>query len=432
MLNFTGGASRYCDGVSRRDALQVGAASILGLSMADFFRADAVHANDASYSKKSFINVFLSGGPSHMDMWDLKPEAPMEFRGEFKPIDTCVSGIQICEHLPKLAARMDKLAIIRSIAGLVDEHASNQTESGWNGNSLRTSGGRPSIGAVVSKVHGTSNGAAPTFVDLTGVSRPGFLGSVHSAFRPDGEGRENLSLRNMTTQRLDNRKELLYGLDRLKRDADASGSMTAMDSFAQRAVGVITSGQLAKALDLNREDPRTRERYLIGDQGRENERFLVARRLVQAGVRVVSMSWGGWDTHGQNFVQLKNQLPRLDHGIAMLIEDLEAHGLLNDTVIAVWGEFGRTPRVNATAGRDHWPRAASVMLAGGAFRKGQAIGSTNRLGEEPKDRPVHLQEIFTTLYHHLGIDARYTTLVDSNGRPQYLVEKPNLVTELVS
>jgi uncharacterized protein (DUF1501 family) len=421
--------------VSRRNFLQVGAAGVAGLTLANFLQADESRQNDASYSKKSIINVYLGGGPSHMDTFDLKPEAPKEFRGEFQPIDTNVSGIQICEHLPRLASMMDQLAIIRSISGLAEEHSPHQTETGWSEQSLRSSGGRPSLGSVVAKLHGANNGAAPTFVDLSGHTRHGYLGSVYGAFRPDGEGRANLKLAGgVTTTRLDDRQRLLSGLDRLKRDADASGSMKAMDSFAQRAVSVITSGDVAQALDLSQEDPRLRERYLGGSQtpNQENDRFLVARRLISAGVRCVSLAWGGWDTHADNFGHLKRQLPPLDQGLAVLIEDLTAHGLLRDTIVVVWGEFGRTPRVNTGGGRDHWPRAMSVLLAGGGLQTGQVIGATNRLGEQPKDRPVHLQDVFATLYQHMGIDPKYTTLVDNNGRPQYLVDHNSGVRELLA
>lgn len=435
MFTICGSRARYCDGVSRRNFLRVGAAGLGGLTLADFLRADDSQQRDPSYTKKSIINVYLAGGPSHMDTFDLKPEAPKEFRGEFKPIDTNVTGIQICEHMPNLAAMMDKLAIVRSLTGLYEEHSPHQTETGWSESSLRSSGGRPSLGSVVARLHGANNGAAPTFVDLTGHTRHGFLGSVYGAFRPDGEGRANLSLAGgVSVGRLDDRQRLLTGLDRLKREADSSGSMKAMDSFAERAVSVITSGEVARALDLSQEDPRLHERYVSGGASphRENDRFLVARRLISAGVRCVSLAWGGWDTHGNNFGHLKMQLPPMDRGLGTLVEDLDAHGLLKDTIVIVWGEFGRTPRVNGGAGRDHWPRAMSVLVAGGGLVTGQAIGATNRLGEQPKDRPVHLQEIFATLYQHMGIDPRYTTLVDNNGRPQYLVDHNTGVRELVA
>ncbi len=433
MLTLLGSGSQFCDGVSRRAFLKVGALGVGGISLADILRADAQAGRADSH--KAVINIYQAGGPSHIDTFDPKPEAPKEFRGEFAPIETCVSGIQICEHLPRLAGLMDKLTIIRSLAGLVDEHAPNQTESGWHGNLLKSIGGHPSFGSVIARLTGASHGSAPTFVDLSGVARHGFLGPVYGAFRPDGEGRADLKLNSVSVDRLGERRELLAGLDRLRRDVDHSGMMQAMDSFSQRAVGVVTSGRLANALDLQQEDPRLRRRYSLTEKNEgsfPNDPFLTARRLVEAGVRCVSLAWGGWDTHGDNFGHLKRQLPAFDQGVGTLIEDLSARGMLDDVVVLVWGEFGRTPRVNGTAGRDHWPRAASVLMAGGSLRMGQVIGSTNRLGEEPKDRPVHLHEVFATLYNHMGIDPRYTTLIDPNGRPQYLVEHPLPVKELLA
>jgi hypothetical protein len=295
-------------------------------------------------------------------------------------------------------------------------------------------GGRPGIGSVVSKVIGssqnTARGAIPTFVDITGWTRSGFLSKTYAGYRPDGEARRNLRLNGITLERLEDRQTLLTGLDGLRREADTSGMMRSMDSFTERAVNLITSGELARALDLKKEDPRNRDRYGI-DQYGENQRFLMARRLISAGVRCVGLSWGGWDTHGDNFNQMRRQLPPLDRALAALIEDLDARGRLDDTIIMMSGEFGRTPRINGGAGRDHWAPASFFFLAGGGFRHGQAIGATNRLGEEPADRPVHLQHVFHTLYRVLGIDAHTVTLDDPNGRPQYLVEERELIRELL-
>ncbi len=437
MLSILGGAGRFCDRVSRRGFLQVGAVGLGGLTLADLLRAEA--RAGASARPKSIINIYLPGGPSHIDTFDPKPNAPKEFRGEFRPIETNIAGIQICEHLPQLAARMDKLTIVRSLSGLRDEHMPNQTESGWASSSLKSIGGHPSLGSVVAKLQTVADGNTPPFVDLTGHTGHGFLGPVYGAFEPDGPGRRNLSLNNITLNRLNDRRELLSGLDRLRRETDASGMMDAMDSFTSRAVGVITSGKMAAALDLSREDPRIRARYGQSDRDRrnrdgqsgQNDRLLVARRLVEAGVRCVSLSWGSWDTHQDNFKTLSRQLPRLDQGVSTLIDDLDARGMLDDTIVLCWGEFGRTPRINGGAGRDHWSRVASVLMAGGGMQMGQAIGTTNRLGEVAKDRPVHFQEIFATVYFKLGIDPRYTTLIDPNGRPQYLVDQREPMKELI-
>ena len=360
----------------------------------------------------------------------MKPEAPPEIRGEFHPIATKVPGMQICHLMPKLAGMADKFTIIRSLTGLNNEHSPSQTESGWKEFDLKSIGGHPSLGCVVAKLHGPTNGPVPRFVDLNGHSQHGFLGPVYSAFRPDNDGRADLRLRpEITVDRFHNRAELLKQLDHVRRDIDSSHMMEAMDAFNSRAMGVITSSKLAEALDWEKADPKIRDRYGIPESN-DNSRFLVARRLVECGVRIVSFSWGGWDTHTENFSTLRRQLPPLDTALSAMINDLDESGLLATTTIAMWGEFGRSPRISG-GGRDHWPRAASVFIAGGGLRSGQVIGSTNRYGETAQDRPVHFQEVFSTFYHQLGIDPRTTTLRDPNGRPQYLVEHPEPIAELI-
>jgi hypothetical protein len=433
MLNFLGSRQRCCDGVSRRSFFQIGALGIGGLTLADLLRLEAGAAG--SVSKKSVINIILSGGPTHLDTFDLKPDAPKEIRGEFRPIATCVPGFEFCELMPRLATVADKFSVVRSLTGVSEEHTNIQSSTGWPERSLKSMGGRPSVGAVMSKIFGpaqtTSSGSAPTSVDLTNVSRPGFLGQVHAAFTPDGVGRQNLTLNDqINLRRLDDRKELLGGLDRLRKDADARGMMTAIDSFTERAVDMVTSGSIARALDVKNEDPRLIARYGI-EKDKQNQRMLLARRLIEAGSRCVTFTWGSWDTHSGNFASMRSQLPNLDNGLSALIEDLDGHGMLQDTIILMSGEFGRTPRINGGAGRDHWGRAGFFYIGGGGFRHGKAIGSTNRFGEVAHDRPVHLQNVFATVYKQLGIDPDTVTLTDPNGRPQYLVDERKLITELL-
>lgn len=431
MLTFLGNQQgAYCDGVTRRSFLRVGGMALGGLSLTQLLRAEEQAGKQAT--GKSIINIYLGGGPTHMDTFDLKPNAPSEYRGEFRPIATKSQGLEICELMPELASVGDKFSVIRSITDMNNEHNGRQSESGFSIRELPSLGGRPGLQSVMSKVLGpaqvTPHGTAPTSVDLTGWTNPGFLGQMHSAYRPDATGRSNLQLnRSISLNRLDNRKELLSGLDRLRRDVDAAGMMTAMDSFADRAVGIVTSGELYKALDTKNEDPRNVERY----GGRQTANFLVARRLIDAGVRSVSFNWGGWDTHGNNFGSMRRQLPPLSQALTALIEDLDARGKLDDTIILMSGEFGRTPRINGGAGRDHWPRAGFYFMAGGGFRHGQAIGATNRKGEVPVDRPLHLQQLFSTIYHQLGIDPNTTTLTDPNGRPQYIADHREVIKELV-
>ena len=419
-IRFGSNAS-YCDGVSRRSFLKLGAMTIGGLSLSDLYRAEA-EAGIGS-SNKAIINVHLGGGPSHQDMFDLKPDAPAEFRGEFNPVATNVAGIQICEHFSKLAQMADKFAIIRSLVGSSGQHSNYQTHTAYDSRDLRNAGGRPAMGSVVSKMFGEGASGAPAFISYNG-GDPGYLGPVFKPYQPMG-GSLKLS-KDLTTDRLDDRTNLLSSLDKIRRDVDASGQMTALDSFTQRAVGVVTSGKVADALDRSKVDAKDSDRY-----GKEGLPFLTARRLVEAGVRVVTFNWGGWDSHSQNFVSLRKQLPKLDLGLSALIQDLHDRGMEKDVTVVVWGEFGRTPRINSNAGRDHWPQVMMAFLAGGGMRTGQVIGSTTKNAEHAKDRPVHFQEVFATLYHNLGVDVRTAQLYDTAGRPQYLVEKRDVLSELV-
>ena len=417
-----GRKSRYCDGISRRSMLKIGTLGVAGLTLPNLLRAES--AAGVGSTSKAIINIHLAGGPSHQDMFDLKPDAPREFRGEFNPIKTNVPGIEICEHMPLLAQMADKYAIIRSLVGMFDDHSNYHTQTGFGRNDLRNVGGRPSIGSVVSRLLGPTGSGSPCYIAYND-GPEGFLGPVYKPYRPQGGDLRLVG--GVDETRLSTRTNLLTSLDRIRRNVDASGKMEALDSFTQRAVGVVTSGKVADALDLNKEDAKIRERY-----GNEDGRmFLTARRLIEAGVRVVTFDWGGWDTHGDNFNQLRRQLPKLDQAMSSLLKDLGDSGLDKDVTVMMWGEFGRTPRVNGGAGRDHWSRVAMGFLAGGGLRTGQAIGSTTAYAEEAKDRPVHLQEVFATLYHNLGIDVERTQLIDPAGRPQYLLELRKPISELV-
>jgi hypothetical protein len=267
---------------------------------------------------------------------------------------------------------------------------------------------------------------------------PGFLGKAHAPFQPEGDGMADMQLHGVTLDRLSDRQTVLSSLDRFRREADSSGMMDGMDAFNRRAFDVLTSSKLVEALDIEREDQKLRDRYGRGykenkdDGGPRNlDNFLIARRLVSAGVRCVTLAFSRWDWHGANFRQGREEMPLLDQGVSALVEDLEQRGMLDDVSVVVWGEFGRTPRINPGAGRDHWPQVSCALLAGGGMRTGQTIGETNRLGEVPKERPVHFQEVFATLYHNLGIDVGATTIPDHAGRPQYLVDQRAPMVELV-
>ncbi|HTI49893.1 MAG TPA: DUF1501 domain-containing protein [Planctomycetaceae bacterium] len=451
MLSISGGKSAdYCDRQSRRHFLKIGSMALGGLALPQILRAEAASGTQSrKLSHKAIIMIYLSGGPSHQDMYDLKLDAPPEIRGSFQPIDTNVPGIRICEHMPRLAAMMDKFTIIRSLYGSKDQHNSDLCLSGYPAGPKGRQDGHPSLGSVVSRLQGAVDPAVPPFVGLTIKTRhapysnpgiPGFLGLAHAPFQPDGPGMADMRLNGVTLDQLRNRQALLTGFDQFRRHMDATATLQGVDAFTQQAFDVLTSSRLVEALDLEKEDPAIRARYGRGsadpafgeDAGPHwMDQFLLARRLVEAGTRCVTLSFGSWDRHGGNFARLPEQLGKLDQGVTALVEDLHARGLEQDVSVVCWGEFGRTPRINKDAGRDHWPQASCALLAGGGMRMGQVIGSTNRLGEVPQDRPIHYQEVFATLYRQLGIDAQAVTIPDHSGRPQYLLDHREAIRELV-
>jgi len=427
-------STAFCDRFARRSFLKIGSLGLGGLSLTELLRAEA--ANDVRGSKRAVIMVYLPGGPPHQDMFDLKLEAPAEIRGEFRPVSTTVPGIQICEHLPRLAKLADKFAIIRSMVGAKDRHESFQCMTGRL-NERNPPGGWPELGSVVSKLSRREQSSLAAYVNLSPKMRhrpynfghPSFLGAAHTPFMPLGDIKEDMVLNGISLERLADRRQLLANMDNFRRLADSQGTMDGLDSFQQRAFEILASGELLQALDVSAEDPRVRERYGTGtdkEQGdaapRLNEQFLLARRLVEAGVRVVTLSYSFWDWHGQNFKNAKQNFPDFDQALSALIEDLAQRGLLETTTVIAWGEFGRTPKINKDAGRDHWPNVSCALLAGGGMRTGQVIGATDRLGGEAVSRPVSFQEVFATLYHNLGINASTTTVTDYSGRPHYLVD----------
>jgi hypothetical protein len=407
--------------------LQIGAFGA-GLTLADLLRLRATATAPAApaASPKSAIMIYLPGGPSHMDMYDLKPEAPVEYRGEFRPIATNVPGIQICEHFPQQARMFDKLAVVRSIVS-VDEHSDSLVMTGYSENTNRNAH-HPSFGAVVSRLRGNAQADVPPFVSLRGMGigcEPGYLGVAHRAFTPSGPGMSNLGLAGgLNSQRVEDRRSLLAEFDNVRRDIDASGTMSGMDAFATRAFDMIASGSVRRALDLSREDPRVRDRY------RGVEDFLRARRLVEAGVGCVTLAIHGWDTHGDNFRALRRQLPDVDRGVANLVQDLCDRGMDQDVVTVMWGEFGRTPRVNNSAGRDHWAPVMSALIAGGGLRMGQAVGSSSSRGEYPRDRRCTVSQVLSTLYRAIGIDPSMT-FPNGSGRPMYILDDREPLAELL-
>jgi hypothetical protein len=469
MFTILGRAHRHCDGLQRREFLTAGALAVGGLTLADLLRVEA--AAQIKSSEKAIIMIHLDGGPPQMDLIDPKPDAPVEVRGEFKPIATKVAGLQICELLPKVASIADKLAFVRSLVGSAGAHDAFQCQSGFPAKDLQSLGGRPALGSVVAKLRGSPKDDAPPFVDLMqgrplvrNSARPGFLGPTYNPFRPDLSKmfarelepgmKKELAARGadhtvqltlvdgLTPERLEDRARLLAGFDTLRRDLDASGNMEAMDRFTQQATNILTSGRFAAALDLSHEAPKVLERYTpaVADdpdrfytsEGAPSVRkLLLARRLIEAGVRCVSVSFSDFDTHSKNFPRMRQLLPLIDHGLHALVTDLEERGMLGDVSVVVWGEFGRTPKINKDGGRDHWPAVGPALLAGGGMKVGQALGATDRHAGAVVSRPVSYQEVFATLYHNLGIDAGATTINDPNGRPQHLLDQGKPIRELV-
>jgi hypothetical protein len=434
----------FCDGVSRSDFLTVGGTLFGGcLALPHLLAAEAKTGTKTSH--KSVINIYLPGGPPHLDMWDLKPDAPAEVRGEFNPIQTSVTGIQICELFPRIAKMMDKFAIIRSLVGSSGDHDAYQCMTGRP----RTPANAdfwPSFGSWVSKSQGAADPSVPAHVTLmypTGERRwgdpgqGGFLGLAHAPFRlvggrDTGMKSDNLTLKGVSLDRLQDRVGLLKGFDDLDRKLDRTGTMDGMDSFNRQALDILTSSKLKDAIDLTKEDPKTLERYGVDDPSFERDgaprmvrNFCIARRLVEAGARVVTMNFTRWDWHGsdgKNFVQARKDFPLLDVAVTTLIEDLYNRGLDKDVTVIVWGEFGRTPKINNMASRDHWPQLSCALMAGGGMQTGQVIGASNRLAERATQRPVTHQEIFATLYKNLGIDHNAVREYDANGRPHFPID----------
>jgi len=437
MLTVTGDRYALCDGLPRRSFLKIGALGLGGLMLPDLLRAEARSSRGSS--SKALINIHLAGAPSHQDLWDLKPDAPAEIRGEFNPMATKVPGMRICELLPGLARRADRFAIIRGLVGAFDDgHNTNMILTGYPGDSLKSVGGRPSIGSVLSRLAPPSKDPTVPFVSLLSKNNPttsGYLGPLHQPFVPEAGVTEDFKLGRIDASRLKNRTDLLRGLDLLRRDVDAGGQMNAMDRYTQQAMELVLSGKMADALDLSKEKPQTLRRY-IGSGKDEfpysyNRRLLIARRLIEAGVRCVALEGLAlWDTHEDNFNTLRRLLPALDMGLCALLDDLQDRGLLEDVTVAAWGEFGRTPRINEKGGRDHWPRVSAALLAGGGMKTGQVIGSTDRHGGEAVDA-IHYHQVLATLYHNLGVDLEQTQFVDPSGRPQYLLDYRQPVRALI-
>jgi hypothetical protein len=447
VLTISGDQRRFRGGMSRRDFLRVGALGVAGPTLADLLHHEA-RAGADDRRPKSVIYIVLGGGPSHIDAWDMKPDAPDEFRGPFHPIATKLPGVRICEHMPAQAAIMNDLALVRGIRSIENDHFLSEVYTGLP----RSSGHRPAFGSVVSRLAGTGS-ALPTYVSLSEASsgefeyeKPYYAGPGHAPFRPFGDSLTDLNpVKNL--DQLHDRKQLLTTFDALRQDLDRGDALTGMDRFQARALDMITSPKVRDAFDLSKEPesllsayghkagkyPHQTVKTILYDW--DARPYLLARRLVEAGVRVVTVQNGDWDHHGSPegdiFAALKMKLSLLDRSLCALIGDLKARGLDRDVLVVVLGEFGRTPKITPMGpGREHWAEAGCALFFGGGLKMGQVIGATDSRAERSKSGTIGFQNILATVYHVLGIDPSQQ-LTDYNGRPQSLLDDPEPVAELV-
>jgi hypothetical protein len=437
---------------SRRSFLQSGVLGVGGLSLADFMRLDAAGAIRPSAAGANVILFWLSGGPGHMETWDPKPKAPVEYRGPFGAIPTNVPGIQFGELMPEQARLADKLAVVRTVNHGTGDHTKGNhwMLTGYEGPAFNSPDNRqqrrPALGSAVARVRGPNTPGMPPYVGVPHL-RGGtdnlfhyasYLGGGWNPFVVNSDPNEsdysvrNLALvSNMTMQRIADRRELMLSLDQFR--AAAESRLSDFDEHHQAAFDLLTSNRAREAFDLSSESPALRDRY-----GRHTfgQSALVARRLVEHGVTFVTVNCVPWDHHGSPG-QYKTEegakllIPPLDLAIATLVEDLIDRGLYEKTLIVAMGEFGRTPKMNANAGRDHWGNTFSVLFGGGGLRMGQVIGRSSARGEEVVDRPIDPQDVAATIYHHLGIDAQATVFYDHLNRPMPLLDKGEPIRELI-
>jgi hypothetical protein len=438
-----------CEGFHRRDFLRLGAGGLLGLGLADLLRLEALAAKANAPAKRAdaVIMVWLAGGPATIDMWDLKPNAPQGIRGEFKPIGTRVAGVQICEHLPKTADAVDKMTLVRSLNHTIPSHGP-ATVFMTTGNKPTPALAYPALGSLAMKLLPAEKGV-PSYVTFSELRSgtaggAGYLGTAYNPFVVEGMagggkggkgGGAKLRVRGITLpndfslEELADRDKLLSGFDRTFQAVDRSADLLdGFDSFHQQALDILRSDRTKKAFDLEQEPTAVRERF---GQNPFGLGALAARRLVEAGVRFVTVSLGGWDTHGQNFQRLsKTLLPQLDQTLSALVADLDGRGMLERTVVYCAGEFGRTPKINPNAGRDHWARSMAVALAGGGFRRGYAHGTTDAQGMAPATEACTPDDVSATIFHALGIDP-HLELTTPTGRPVQLFREGRVVEKLL-
>jgi hypothetical protein len=447
MFEVRGRPIRFCDGLSRRTFVRVGFLGLAGLGLPDLLRLRARADESRSGRRDTAVIMFwLDGGPTHMDTYDMKPNAPAEYRGAFSPIRTNVPGIQVCELLPEHAKVMDRMSILRSVHHNNGDHfaAAHWMLTGYHGSTAADLQPKyPGVGAITAKLRGPNQSGVPAFVGVPNIHSVGLTPGYHGAaylgvgFNPlDGGGdpnRPNFQVPNLQLlpgvdlDRLEDRRQLLGGLDTARRQADRTGLMDGMDQFNQQAFEMVTGPSARRAFDIAKEDPRVRDRYGRHTWGQS---ALLARRLVEAGVTFVTITASGWDDHAQVTNAMKAKLPPFDRALGALVEDLTERGQFDRVCVVVMGEFGRTPRINTGGGRDHWGEVMSVLIGGGGLQGGQVVGASNAKGERPKDRPMKPADVLHTLYHVLDIDPT-TQFVNLAGRPIPILNEGRVISELV-
>lgn len=442
MLRIDGYAYRNCQGITRRSILQIGA-PLLGLGLCDLLRLES-HASETGRAagRKSLIVFWTDGGISQQDTWDVKPSAPSEYRGMYQPIETSVPGIVFSERIPCQAAIMDRLSIVRSVHHENGIHApsAHWMQTGYFGPTLaRNAAKNPSLGSVISRTLGSHQPPMPAYVTIPKLEAFGYQGAVYlgKAFNPFEVGADpnspdfkvpNLSLpAGLTETSVDSRRSLLATFDKLRRDIDETGVMEGLDTFKSQALEMVSGDRMRAAFDLSQEESTLRDQY---GRHRYGQSALLARRLVEAGARCVNINTGNWDHHNDIAQGLEEHLPPLDRALATLVKDLETRGMLDDVVIYCVGEFGRTPRMNGHAGRDHWADCFSVLLAGGGIKGGRIVGASEKWGGGVLERLVTPLDLLATIYQTLGIPLD-THFEDASGRPVSIVGSGRPITELL-
>ena len=435
-----GRASRRCDGVSRRDFLRVGALGGLGLTLPSLLRGEARAGERRGARAKSVILVYLGGGMSHHDTFDPKPDAPAEVRGQYKPITTCLPGVQIGEKLPLMAQQLDKISLVRSGSHNNDHHetATNWALCGKFGSAF---GDYPAMGAVAAYEMGF-HGQLPPYVSIPRnpsftweLGKSAYLGGRYESFKAGDPNEANYQVQDVspsedwtffTPQRVVRRKNLLGAVDDLAKQVQGNDQIATYDEFHERAATMILSSEARSAFAIEAESDRLRDRYGRTTFGQS---CLLSRRLIERGVRFVTINYGGWDHHAKIFDSLNKKLPEFDQGFSALLEDMDTRGLLAETMVLAFGEFGRSPKVNKDAGRDHWGPAASLVFAGAGVRRGQVVGSTDKMGGFATRRPVAPGDVACTVYQALGIDLG-TFLKGPDGRPNSIIDAGETIKEL--